>query len=138
MIAKLVQKYKTRQRVRFLKKNRCDTEEAYQRLTDPDIARRANTIREFYHGYEHVKEFSYVTDLCFSDNMARLDSAKNWCSTNCTDKWRHDIHRVYPQTGIGLDNSTTEELFINELASERCFFAFKKESDCAMFLLMYC
>ena len=105
----------------YLKK-RGWTEEQYQNYEDPDRNIRATRIKDYYFGYPYTHAFT----------------STRWCKANCRGKFRSDILRVTKQTGIGLNGSTTEEWFLNDIGGgDALFYAFKDPKDYTMFCLRW-
>jgi hypothetical protein len=125
---------------RYLKKMGW-TEHQYQRNTDPDRNIRAYDIRDYYHGYKYIHQYTttrgYPWDS-YDDWLDAVEDIRLWCNENLQDKWREDIHRVIEQTAIDIDGSTTKHWFLNDIGgSDVMFFAFKDETDYTLFLLRW-
>ena len=69
----------------------------------------------------------------------------NWVDKNCSDKVRHDIHRVIREKGLIHNEyddtmrwSDTEEFSLNDVGGyDVLFFAFKNEKDLVWFKLKW-
>jgi hypothetical protein len=70
---------------------------------------------------------------------------KEWCDTNCSGKYRYDIHRVVREKGLIHNeyNDTviwtdTEKFILNDIGGyDVLFFVFKNEVDAIMFVLRW-
>lgn len=130
----------------YLKK-RGWTEDQYQHFEDPDVFRRADAVKDYYHGYEHL----YVWENTrgnpwerYNDWSECYNEMINWCKSNCRGKWRQDILRVtrkrmwHNQSDNTVRYTDDGEWIMNELGGGDClFFAFKDSRDCTMFLLRW-
>lgn len=117
------------------------TEEEWQKHQDPNHNPNADSIRQFYHGYKYLHEFTNTQHFPFT-NFSSLTQAINtlhhWCNENCISSWREDILRVHKQSGINWNNSIEETWFLNELnGKDVLFYAFKNEQDFLMFKLKW-
>jgi hypothetical protein len=134
-ILQLIQKrYREWQERRFLAAHGCETREQYDYRYDPGINRRANIVKDFYHGYPYVYCFTdhrhliYYWDLGYDGTF----ELRKWCEGNCTDKYRFDFHRVLKTS------STSNEWAINEIGGgDYIFFACKNPKDYTLFLLRW-
>lgn len=138
---KISSKYNSWKDRRFLKKHGVDSWAQYHRRYDPDYNSRADKVKDYYHGYKCLVQFTSArTDpfIRFGTWMEGLDSITEWCKNNCQDKWRHDIMRVYKQTALGFDGDSEEEWWINDIGGgDVLFFAFKDEQDAFLFKLTW-
>lgn len=116
----------------YLKK-RGWTEEQYQRYEDPDKNDRANSIKDYYHGYAYFTTFESSRGdpwTRYPSWIDGYDAIQSWCKENCKDKWRTDIHRVIK------DYCGNWQL--NDVGGgDVLFFAFKSQEDCFMFKLKW-
>jgi hypothetical protein len=119
---------------RFLKKHGCETQEQYDRRYDPRVNYRASRIKDFYDGYAYISCFESSKSLSetYGDWLEGLAAMRDWCEENCSQHWRHDIHRVIKNT------ATSNEYEMNEIGgSDILFFAFENEQDCFLFNLKW-
>ena len=134
MLELLKHKYSAWKDARFLKKHRCDDWAQYHHRNDPDVCYGCSRIKDFYRGYPHQAVFCNANSDPFNqygDWLQGLTEIKNWTKDNCTDKWRHDFHRVMRDHWSG-------DWEMNELGGgDYLFFAFKSERDCLMFNLRW-
>lgn len=125
---------------RFLKKNNCLTWKEYYYKNDPRIYLYADHVTHFYKGYKHISVFESSKNLAdqYGDWLQGLTAIKEWCDKNCIGNWRQDIHRVYKQTGIGLNGSCKDEWFLSDIGGfDILFFAFNNERDYILFNLRW-
>ena len=69
------------------------TEEEWQKQHDPNHNPKASSIEQFYHGYNHLHEFTTVREYpftTFSTLTLAIDAMHRWCIENCNDRWRDD------------------------------------------------
>lgn len=131
-------KYKTWKEKRFLKKHSCETWSQYNRRYDPDYQPRADRVKDYYHGYQHIVQFTTARGdpwTRFGTWLEGLEAIHKWCDDNCEDKWRHDILRV-----IEVKDFFREEYewVVNEIGGgDVLFFAFKNDHDAFLFKLTW-
>jgi hypothetical protein len=120
----------------------------YRHNRDSDVCRYAHKTSDFYQNYKYVFRCSGGPAAHYAYNIARdygpaglvfgYEIMRDWCETKCRFKYRVDIHRVLKQTGIGLDGSTDEDWYFNDLGgSDLVFFAFMNEQDYIHFMLRW-
>lgn len=140
-LSSISSKYANWKEKRFLKKHGVQSREQYNRRYDPDHNFRASKVKDYYHGYRYVVQFTTARAdpfIRFGTWMEGLESITDWCRNNCQDKWRHDIMRVYKQTALGWDGDSEEEWWINDIGGgDVLFFAFKDEQDAFLFKLTW-
>jgi hypothetical protein len=130
-IQEIIDKWKVR---RLLKKSGCNSLAQYNRMHDPLINRRANTITYFYHGYPYVVRIPY--SLYTGDWHDGIESLTRWCEKHCKEKWRHDWHRVYCTLLNGTISEITDDL--NDMGgSDFMYFAFLCQKDYNWFILSH-
>ena len=126
---------------RFLKKHGVESWKQYHRRYDPDHNFRASTVKDYYHGYKYVNQFTTARIdpfIRFGTWMEGLAEITAWCENNCQDKWRNDIMRVYKQTALSWDRDSEEEWVISDIGGgDVLFFAFKDEQDAFLFKLTW-
>ena len=125
---------------RFLKKHGCETMEQYDRRYDPDINFRASVVSSYYSGYPHWIMIEDYTHLAyrFGHDYDGFGEVEDWLKENCTEKFRIDFHRVFKQTGIGVNSELYPEWHMNDIGgSDFIFVAFKNEQDLLMFALRW-
>lgn len=141
MVMKLLADFKKWKHKRFLKKHGCETQREFDKKFDSLINPYADTIKNYYKGYQYYYVFYSTQDSpwhIFGDWLEGLTVVNEWCEKNCQGKWRFDIHRVLRQTGIGLDDTTEVTWFFNELGGrDRLFFAFTDHKDLMLFTLRW-
>lgn len=137
----VISKYNAWAEKRLLASYGCTTWKQYYKITDPDVSNHSNTINHFYHGYKYVfccdnhNHPVYVYGPGFSIGIEQI---AEWAETAIKDKWRYDFHRVLYQTGIGLDDNTEKDWYMNDIGGyDYYFFAFKNERDYLMFLMRW-
>ena len=118
----------------YLKK-RGWTEEQYQDYEDPDRDVRAIRVKDYYRGYPYTHSFTSTRTLPwieFGNWMDCYEEMNRWCKTNCKDKFRSDILRVYKGPASG------HEWELNDIGGgDALFYAFKDPKDYTMFLLKW-
>lgn len=116
----------------YLKK-RGWTEADFHQNEDPDHNKRADAIKDYYHGYKHYHVWQSTRGdpwIKFNGWTDCYQEINKWCTANCKDKWRHDILRVYA--------TASGEWYLNEIGGGDClFYAFKDPKDYTMFLLKW-
>ncbi len=140
MFAKFKETYKFYKDRFFLKKHGCETWKEYNRKFDKDIFHKAVCVKDFYHGYPYVYCFeNHNHDVYYWDvGMDGIYVLSEWIDANCNGKYRFDFHRVFKQTGIGLNGTCEEDWFFNELGGgDYIFVAFKEQRDFAWFMLRW-
>lgn len=114
----------------ILWKSGCESWELYQRINDPNVFYRADTVGGFYYGYRHVYCFAnynhdiYHLDLAF-DGTTQIEQ---WCKGQCRGQFRFDIHRIELDTDWRFN-----ELF----GADMIFVAFTDERDYNWFMLRW-
>ena len=134
-----------KQNKNFLKKNHSYSWKQYRKDNDPDVIYRATIISQYYHGYPYLVAFENAPPASQIHWQDWLRQMHNWCVTNCSDKVRHDIHRVIREKGLIHNEyddtmmwSDTEEFSMNDIGGhDVLFFAFKSEKDLAWFKLRW-
>lgn len=139
-----IRKYKAE---RKLKKSGYISWRSYRHNRDTDVVRYASRVSDFYsakykyiHRIDNYKHYAFqcVCDYGPGGIIFGYDEMSDWCELKCRFKYRRDIHRVYSQTGIGIDGSTTEEYYFNDIGgSDIIYFAFQNEQDYIHFMLRY-
>ena len=142
----LVKRYCEWKDRRFLKKHGCKTWAQYNKQYDPDYNLRASRIRDFYHGYPYIycfdnyKHYAYqkIGDYGPGGIITGIDEIQKWVSNNTKNKTRFDFLRVIKVGAVHLDNTTSEEWWINEIGGgDLIFVAFKEERDYLIFSLRW-
>jgi hypothetical protein len=140
LVGTVAERWKALCHRRYLKKMGW-TEAAYQKQTDPLHNMRASRISDYYHGYKHIHMFDSTQVSPFIGDKHWIEVYGNinaWCLTNCQGRWREDIHRVYKQTGLGVDGKEYPEYFLNDLSgSDYLFYAFENSKDYTLFCLRW-
>lgn len=129
---------------RFLRKHRVSSWREYKSVYDEDIINRATLISQYYHGYPYLCYFEKVPPG-ITDWRDWFSEMHNWVDKNCSDKVRHDIHRVIREKGLIHNEyddtmlwSDIEEFSLNDVGGhDVLFFAFKSEKDLAWFKLRW-
>jgi hypothetical protein len=127
----------------FLKKHRCLSYKQYKLQYDNDVIKYATLVSHFYHGYPYTCYFEKVPDGELL--MPWLEKMDDWCHKNCSDKVRHDIHRVIREKGLIHNEyddtmlwSDIEDFSMNDVGgTDLLFYAFKNERDLAWFKLRW-
>jgi hypothetical protein len=137
---KLIQeRYREWRDQRFLKRHHCETWEQYHRWYDPDIARRASDITNWYHGYPYVHRiesyhhyaYRLIRDYGPGGVMYGYYDIDEWCRDNCQGKFRSELHRV-------SWNHWSQRWEMDELGGgDYVFFAFKDQQDYLLFALRW-
>lgn len=135
-------RYKEWRDQRFLKREGFTTWEAYHRWYDPDVQQRANTLKEFYKGFNYIVVFEnydhhaykVIVDYGPGGIFYGTHDIIAWCKEHCTDKFRQDCRRMY-QSNQQWNNN---EWILNEIGGDDYFtFAFKSEQDAMWFKLKW-
>ena len=139
LIESLKQRWADYQHQRFLKKMGW-SEAAFRRRSDPRVFYGAQTVDGFYLGYsyKHIYNDSRSRPFFNRDWVEVYREMNDWCRENLTGHWREDIHRVYEQTGIGVDGELVPDLWLSDLGNyDVLVYAFENERDCFMFTLKW-
>jgi hypothetical protein len=91
---------------------------------DLRVKRKAKTIKEFYHGYDHIIQWPNTPEKW---NLFLKDTAYNWCKENCKGAFANHV----------LDTFGGKIIEYSVLAEEGCFWAFELEEDAVMFSLRW-
>jgi hypothetical protein len=131
---------------RKLQKSGCVSWRQYRHNHDPDVIHHADKVSDFYSNYKYVYRCSttgHYAYECVADwgpggLRFGYDDMSDWCESKCRFKYRSDIHRVYCQTGIGIDGDTHEDWWFNDIGGgDNVYFAFMNEQDYIMFVLRW-
>ena len=117
----------------------------YRHNRDPDVVRHADKVSDFYSNYKYVYRCCapHHAYLCVSDwgpggLRFGYEDMRDWCELKCRFKYRADIHRIYRQTGIGINGETHEDWWFNDIGgSDYVYFAFQNEQDYIHFMLRW-
>jgi hypothetical protein len=131
----------------FLRKNSVSSWKDYNKVYDKDIIRYATIVSHYYHGYAYTCYFEEVPELYRPMNgwLTWLKEMDKWAETNCSDKFRYDIHRVIREKGLIHNEyddtilwSDIEDFSMNDIGGrDILFFAFKSERDLSWFKLRW-
>lgn len=117
---------------RFLKRHGCDNRRQYELKYDQDRNKMASRIQDYYHGYPYVYCFENREHQVYYWDIA-IDGSyiiSEWCSKNCSGKFRMDFHRVY--------KNHWDQWEINEIGGgDYIFAAFKDSQDFTLFVLKW-
>ena len=118
----------------------------YRHNRDDDVVRYADKVSDFYsekYTYVHRIDYLHYAYTCVHDwgpggLIFGYEVMRDWCEAKCRFKYRMDIHRVYHQTGIGVNGDLHEDYWFNDIGgSDFVYFAFQNEQDYLMFLLRW-
>lgn len=118
----------------------------YQHNNDSDVLYRADKVSDFYSGYKYVYRcdgsghYAYKFIGHYGHGLVGYgyNEMRSWCDRHTRFKWRSDTHRVYKQTGIGIDGDLHEDYWFNDIGgSDFVYFAFQDERDYMMFMLRW-
>lgn len=118
----------------------------YRHNRDNDVVRYADKVSDFYaekYKYVHRIDYKHYAYECVADwgpggLRFGYEDMRDWCEAKCRFKYRMDIHRVYHQTGIGVNGDLHEDYWFNDIGgSDFVYFAFQNEQDYLMFLLRW-
>ena len=107
-----------------------------------NVVYRASTISNMFVNFKHIIEVDSKKFMDPKEPFAWIPCADArqyfWparpLGENCV--WRFE--RVHKQTGIGIDGTTTEEWFINDMGDcDKIFVATNNEQDAVMIALKY-
>lgn len=139
-----IRKYRAQKK---LKKSGYSSWRHYRHNCDTDIFPHADKVSNFYsskykyiHRIDSYKHYAYqcVGDYGPGGLVFGYDHMRDWCELKCRFKYRADIHRVYSQTGIGINGETEEDYWFNDIGgTDFAYFAFQDEQDYIHFMLRY-
>lgn len=117
----------------------------YRHNRDPDVIHHADKVSDFYSKYKYVCRFdpTHHAYQCIADwgpggLRFGYEDMRDWCELKCRFKYRMDIHRVYRQTGIGINGDTQEDWWFNDIGgSDFVYFAFMNQQDYVHFMLRW-
>jgi len=123
---------------RKLKKSGYLTWRAYKHSRDPDVAKYAQYVEDFYTGYPYVYACKYPTHFAYQfiadygpgGQVYGYDEINDWCHDKIKWNFRCDIHRVY-------ENQWGKMEFNDIGGYDIIYFAFKREQDFTHFLLRW-
>ena len=131
---------------RKLKKSGYSTWRVYRHNRDVDVCRYADKVSDFYtakYKYVHRIDYKHYAYECVHDwgpggLVFGYELMRDWCEQKCRFKYRMDIHRLYQQTGIGINGDLHEDYWFNDIGgSDFVYFAFQNEQDYIMFMLRW-
>ena len=147
MTLRLKARYRVWKAKRKLEKSGYSSWRAYRHNRDSDVCPYADKVSDFYHGYTYVSTFEcgiahYAFQCLYNYGPGGVrygyEDMRDWCETKCRFKYRMDIHRVFKQTGIGINNDLHEDWWFNDIGgSDVIYFAFQNEQDYMMFRLRW-
>jgi hypothetical protein len=119
---------------------------SYRHNRDNDVCRYADKVSDFYSGYKYIYRcdtpghyaYKCVGDYGPGGLVFGYNEIRSWCDWHTRFKWRMDIHRVYKQTGLGINGDTHEDYWFNDIGGgDFVYFAFQDEGDYLMFMLRW-
>ena len=131
---------------RKLEKSGYESWRVYRHNRDNHVCCFADKVSDFYSGYTYVYRcenpghyaYQYVYDYGPGGLRFGYEDMRDWCESKCRFKYRMDIHRVYKQTGLGINGDTHEDYWFNDIGGgDFVYFAFQDEGDYLMFMLRW-